>query len=304
MKPANGRVIGRCLLAGLLMACAAAPGEAQTLRWKFKKGQKLSYDMTQTANMSISVMGMAVEIKMTMNMDLKWDVKKVESDGTAEIGQKISRVRMKMEGGPFGKLEFDTDKKDGGGGLIGEQMAKSFTPLINAEMTATVTPRGTVKSMKIPDEVEKALKKAGAGNPVGGGISADTFKQMTAQMGALFPEGPVVKGQSWSQKTSVDTEQGKIVTDIEFKYAGTSTIGGKKLAKIELKPKFTLTPKPGAATAITIKDKGSSGVSYFDMETGVLSHSSLIQNMDMEITVAGMMQTMTMKAEMVMKLAK
>jgi Family of unknown function (DUF6263) len=304
MKPVKGRVIGAGVLAALLLTFVASPSQAETLRWKFKKGQKLNYAMTQKMNMSTSVMGMAIEIKMTMIMDMAMNVKAVKSDGSADATQKITRVRMKMEGGPFGKIEYDSVKKDGGGGVIGEQFAKSLGPLVNAELTMTMTPRGEVKSMKIPAAVEAALKKAGGGNPVGGGFSADSLKQMTSQMGAIFPEGPVVKGQSWSKKTEADTPQGKMVTNITFKYAGTSTIGGRKVAKLELSPKFSLTAKPGAAAMFTIKDKGSSGASYFDVEAGVLTNSSLIQNMEMDVMAGGVAQTMNIKSEIEFKLVK
>jgi len=303
MKSTRGRVIGG-ILAALLLALSAAPSQAETLRWKFKKGQKLSYGMTQKMNMNATILGMTVDIKMTMQMDLAFSVKSVKSDGSADVVQKITRVRMKTEGGPGGKVDYDSDKKDGGGGgLIGEQIAKSFGPLINAEMTMTMTRRGEVKAMKIPEAVEKALGGDAGGNPAGG-FSADSLKQMTAQMGAVFPEGPVVKGQSWSKKTEVDTPQGKVVTDMTFKYAGTSTIGGRKVAKLELSPKFSMTPKPGAPATFTMKDKGSTGASYFDLEAGVLTNSSVIQNIEMEVSAGGVMQKMNIKAETEFKLAK
>jgi Family of unknown function (DUF6263) len=303
MKSARGRVIGG-ILAALLPALFAAPLQAQTLRWKFKKGQTLKYGMTQKMNMNATILGMVVNVKMTMIMDMLLAVKSVKSDGSAEIGQKITRVRMTTEGGPGGKMEYDSDKKDGGGGgLIGQQIAKAFGPIINAEMTMTMTARGEVKSMKFPEGVEAALKRAGGGNPAGG-FSADSLKQMTAQMGAVFPEGPVVKGQSWLKKTEADTPQGKMVMNITFKYAGTSTIGGRKVAKLELSPKFSMTPKPGAPAKFTVKDKGSSGASYFDVEAGVLTHSSLIQNMEMEISAGGVTQTMSTKSETEFQLAK
>jgi hypothetical protein len=232
-------------------------------------------------------------------------VKAVKSDGSADVNQKITRVRMNMTGGPLGKMEYDSDKKDGGGGLLGDQIAKAFKPLVGADISMTLTPRGEVKSMKIPGDVEEALKKAGGGaNAFGGGFSGDSLKQMTAQMGAFFPEGPVTKGQTWSKTSDADTAQGKMTTNITFKYAGTSTIDGRKVAKLELSPKFSFKAKPGAPATFTLKDKGSSGASYFDVEKGVLVNSSLIQSMEIEVSAGGIMQTMNIKSTTEFKLDK
>lgn len=301
LKP---RVLFLCLAAVTLLTASASSQE--TIRWKFTKGQKLAYEMNQKMDMSTAVAGQAIDMKMTNIMDMDWVVQKINSDGSAEITQKISRVRFTMSGGPFGKVEFDSDKKDGGdGGPIGAQLAKSFSGLVNAEMTVTMTPAGEIKKLTLSDEAKAALKKASAqGGPGGGGVSEDTFRQMSTQMGAFFPAKAISKGDSWNKKYSVDNPAGKMEIDTAFKYLGTESKGGSRLAKIELKPKMSLTPKAGSPLKMEIKDKGSSGTSYFDLSKGILSSSSVTQNMNMEMSANGMQITMTMKAVTDMKLKK
>ncbi|MFQ5733898.1 MAG: hypothetical protein ACE5KM_18320, partial [Planctomycetaceae bacterium] len=72
-------------LFGLLATVlAAGPLHAQEkLRWKLKKGQTLNYVMTQKMNMTTMAGGMALNIKMTNTMDMRWKIETVKSDGTA-----------------------------------------------------------------------------------------------------------------------------------------------------------------------------------------------------------------------------
>ncbi|MFQ5734092.1 MAG: DUF6263 family protein, partial [Planctomycetaceae bacterium] len=217
-----------------------------------------------------------------------------------KLAQRITRVHVVMEGGPFGKVEYDSDKKDGAGGLLAGQFKKTFGAIVNTDITMTMSPRGEVKGLELSDEAKAALKKAGAaGGPGGGGISEDTFKQMSSQMGAFFPEKAVSKGATWKNKFEIDNPAGKMKVDTTFKYAGTVSEGGSRLAKIELKPVISVSPKAGAPVALTFKDKGSSGTSYFDVSRGLLTRSSVVQNLEM--SAAGMAITMKSTTEMKLK---
>ncbi len=63
------------LLSLVAVATLTASATAQDkLRWKFKKGQKLNYVMTQKMDSSTKVMGMAIDMKMTNIMDMDWVV--------------------------------------------------------------------------------------------------------------------------------------------------------------------------------------------------------------------------------------
>jgi len=107
----------RLLLLSLVAAATLTASETaqDTLRWKFKKGQKLNYVMTQNMDMSTKVMGRAIDMKLTNIMDMDWVVQTVKTDGTAEITQVISRVRFSMSGGPLGKSSMIQTKKTAAG---------------------------------------------------------------------------------------------------------------------------------------------------------------------------------------------
>ncbi len=92
----------RCLLVLAAVASWAAlssTGRAdEPLRWKFKVGEQLDYQMTQQMNMDMDA-GKTGQMHTSMNqtMNMQWDVKGVDDKGDAVIEQAIKRVQMKME---------------------------------------------------------------------------------------------------------------------------------------------------------------------------------------------------------------
>src|SRR5262245_56181043 len=79
---------------------------ADVLRWKFQAGETLRYTMVQETTQGMKAMGQEFKTSLNQTVDLHWSVKTVSSDGVADLGQTIDRVRTKVEG-PGGAFEFD-----------------------------------------------------------------------------------------------------------------------------------------------------------------------------------------------------
>ena len=104
-------------VSGLAAATSAQAEEA--LRWKFKVGEKLDYDMVQQMSMEMSgapfPKPLATEMRQEMNMT--WDVQGVDDkSGEAVIRQKFDRVKMKMTT-PVGGFEYDSKSEEAPTGL-------------------------------------------------------------------------------------------------------------------------------------------------------------------------------------------
>jgi len=285
MKPRQTR--GTLVVLGsLLLVLAASPSHgAELLRWKFKQGETIDYTMIQQMKMTMTIMGQNVETNMTQHLDMTWTVDKVADDGNATLTQKITRMKMIMEGPQFGKVEVDSEKP-GGGNPFTDAMKKVIDSLVGGEFTVTMTPQGQVKDMKLSDTMKQALQAAGGGK-MPGGFSEDTFKQMTTQAGAFFPKKNVSKGESWSQKTDTDMPFGKMKAVSKLTYLGTESKNGATMAKLKLEPSFTLEPKPNSPFKVKMTDKGGKGTVYFDAAEGKLSSSVYTQKMQIELTTGG-----------------
>src|SRR5690242_9054989 len=101
---------------GLLTACAMGAlvtnsAQAQTtLRWKFQKGETLSYTMVQKTTNKINAGNQNVEYSFSQTIDNTWVVKDVTADGQAEVAQTFDRIQTTMDL-PNMKIEYDS--KDG-----------------------------------------------------------------------------------------------------------------------------------------------------------------------------------------------
>src|SRR5438067_2448652 len=61
------------LVAGLLVSGSAARADAN-LRYKFKAGEKLNYEMEQKMNMEMSVAGQNIKMEITQTIDMVWNI--------------------------------------------------------------------------------------------------------------------------------------------------------------------------------------------------------------------------------------
>jgi hypothetical protein len=86
-------------LAGVFLTVTVflqAPSADTTLRWKFNAGQKWDYVLTQKMAMKMDFGGKPGKI-LTQSTDMSWEVKGVDTDGTANIVQTIRRIRYQMD---------------------------------------------------------------------------------------------------------------------------------------------------------------------------------------------------------------
>jgi hypothetical protein len=288
---------------GLLLATLAAPAQAQTtLRYKFKDGDQLNYEMVQKMAMKMNVQGMEVAMDMNQTITMSWNVLTVDKDGNAKMNQKIERVRFTMEGGPIGKVEYDSKEGKAPEGPIGQVLAPIFGALAGSEIALTMDPMGHMKDIKVPEKLVKALKDVpGAGAGFSDMFSEEGLKNMLNQGGLVLPAEPVTKGKTWNQKLEVKMPFGKMMVDNVYTYEGPVTKDGRQLEQVSLKPSVKMDADPNAQVAMKLKGQDAKGTAYFDNAAGRLVELNMTQNMDMEISAGGqninqkVLQTVTMK---------
>lgn len=271
--------------------------QAQELRYKFQAGGKNAYTMDQNQNMKMSLMGQEIEIKIDMSFDITQTIDSVDTaTGNAKIKQKIERVKMKMEGGPLGVMEFDSKSdKEPEGPLAA--MAGILRAMTDGEIKMTITNRGQVSDVKMPDKLMEEMKNmGGAAGPGGNMFSEDSFKNMFNQAALILPkEVPVPGVTTWDQ--SLDLKMGPIGT---MKSTTKYTYVGKSGAfdKIDMKMDMKFEADPNAPMQMKLTTKEANGTALFDNAKGRVHEITVktVNEMDMGgIGTANMIQTMTMK---------
>lgn len=280
--------VGRVVLAIFGLALSLAPGaQAQTsLRYQFKAGQQLPYLMTQKMAMQMNVMGNNVAITMNQDIDIDWKIQSVDATGAAKMTQKFERIRLTMDG-PMGKTEYDSNQGKIPEGPIGQALGPLFQAMAGAEFTLTMDSTGKVTNVTIPEKLRDAFKNSQLGVAGGDLFSEDGLKRLIGSSGVIFPKDGVAPGKTWDNKLESKMPFGTLKVENTFTYEGESEQGGRRLAKIAIKPKMEIEPSPNAALTMKIKSQDTKGAALFDTSAGQLVESTINQTTEMELGIAG-----------------
>ncbi len=269
----------------LLVAVSQAQADVK-LRWKFKPGEKLGYEMGTDMTQAMVVGEMTINVKMAQKIDMSWEVTQVTDDGTATVTQTIDRVRMDMSPGPGQQVKYDSQNPDENKGA--EMLLPIFDAMVGKPITMQVTPRGEIKDLKISQEMLDGIKKSFL-SQLGGMFSEEGMKQMISRGMLQFPEEAVTKGTSWESVMEMPNAiLGKQVTEMRYEYAGPEMRDGRELDKLDADMTMKFEQPADAQAKITIKNQSSEGTLYFDNTAGRLAGSSVTSKMSLEIVAGGM----------------
>jgi Family of unknown function (DUF6263)/Wolframin C-terminal OB-fold domain len=238
--------------------------------------------------------GQNMETKMRQEMDMTWNVQEVKPDGNAVIRQKFDRVKMKMES-PYGGFEFDSQSEQAPAGLAA-MIAPMYKAMTEGEFIITMSNRGEVMDVKVPEEVVTALKNSPGAAAMGDLATADGFKKMISQGALVLPEKAPSEGDTWTSKVEMKNPMvGTQIVETTYRYQGTKEMDGTTLAVIEPELKMSFGENPQPNVQMKIADQTSSGEVLFNIEEGRLRSSTLKQNVTIDVTAGG--QSMKQKID-------
>lgn len=305
----NIHVIVAAVVAIVVFGAASKSQADEKLRWKFEVGEKLDYTMVQDMTMAVS--GGAVgqlNTNMHQEMMMTWDVLGVdEKTGDAVIKQKFNQIKMKVAS-PIGGFEYDTSSDAAPTGL-GARIAPMYKAMTKGDFEITMTSRGEVKDVKIPEEVLTALKSSPGAAAMGDIATEKGFKEMISKGALVLPENTPSKGESWTTTVALNAQGGgKQTVETKYTYEGTKEVDGVTYAVIKPELKMMIDnpaegseaadPKPQPApvkTTSKIAEQSSDGEVLFNIEKGRLYSTTLQQKVTIDASAAG--QTMQQKID-------
>jgi hypothetical protein len=292
----NIRLTSPCLLAAVavLWSVAARSDAQEPLRWKFAQGQKLDYNMVTDMKMTGDG-GMNTSVRQ--EMDMTWDVQEVKADGDAVIRQKFDRIRTKMSS-PFGAFEYDSQSNEAPAGA-----GATVKALTEGAFVVTMSARGEVKDVQVPEEMVTALKNSPGGTSEL--ASSEGLKKMITQAALILPEGPPKQGEEWKTKVPIPNPMPVNQTvETTYTYEGTKDVEGTTFALIRPEMKIEFGPPEakadGAAAEkpqldINVSEQSSKGEVLFDAAAGRLHSSEVKQDYTLDVNANG--QAMKQKVE-------
>lgn len=286
-------------LVSILVATSALAEEP--LRRKFKVGEKLDYDMVQEMSMSVSgPQTQQMNTSMRQEMNMTWDVQGVDDkSGEAVIRQKFERVKMKMST-PLGGFEYDSKSEEAPVGPAA-MIAPMYKAMTDGDFEITMTSRGEVKDVKIPEQVITALKNSPGAASMGDIASPEGFKKMISQGALVLPKNPPKKGETWTTKVEMKNPAvGKQTVETTYRYEGSKDVKGTMLAVIRPQLKMEFENKPPATaegqpqqppeqqqSQMKIKEQSSEGEVLFNIAAGRLQSTTLKQKVTIETSGGG-----------------
>ena len=269
--------------------------EATTLRWKFKAGETLRWEMEQKQDTTIKAGGREISSKMVQTVDLRWTVKNVKDDGTAEMGQTIDRMRTKMESA-IEKFEYDSKSDKEPEGLVAQQILPLFKAMIGAEFTFTMNAQGELSDVKVPEQIVKILRDSGPAAPGGSGMfSEEGLKNMIRESSLALPSKDLAKGESWTRTTKMPPSPiGTMTLDKTYRFQGPDAQAGPDVDAIELESKLDFKPAPNAPGVFEIKSHQGKGTFFFDEKAGRVVRSNVSEGVE---TVEGAMNFLVNKKQ-------
>jgi len=229
-----------------------------------------------------------MKTSMRQEMNMTWDVQGVDDKtGEAVIKQKFDRIKMKMNS-PIGAFDYDSKSEEAPTGL-GAIIAPMYKAMTDGEFEITMTSRGEVKDVKIPEGVLAALKNSPAAGQIGDIASSDGFKKMISQGALVLPQDPPKKGDSWKTKVEMKNPAVGVQTiETTYTYEGTKDVKGTVFALIKPVLKMEFGPAgEGQKAAMSIKDQTSTGEVLFNAAAGRLNSTTLNQKVTIEANAAG-----------------
>ncbi len=283
MKKAAKLSLHAFLSAALIALVLQPASAADQLRWKLKQGDAFKITIKQNQKQVAEAAGQTFEVPVDMTMELTWKVQEVTADGNYKIVQTMDRMALKVAA-PNMNIEFDTSSDTEPSGL-GKTLVDAMKPMIGAEVVQTITPRGEVTDVQVPEAALQGLQQ----NPLLGQVlTEDAFKDMVGKSAAVFPANALQKGDSWTGSQQTKTPAGTMKMANEYTYDGMQSKDGRQLAKILVNSDISIAADAANPLGtISISAQDNQGAIYFDVEKGYMTESTMIQKMTMEMAVAG-----------------
>jgi len=286
MANCEGYVKRGCSIIAILLALTSvAEAQTVTLRYRWTKGESLSYRSVLQNDSTISGMpGMGdMNVGQTMTQVIKTDVTDVAPDGTATLKQTFLSVRMEMAT-PMGKVVYDSAAPSANtADPISETVGKFMGRMVGESIVTVMGPDGRIRKVEGASAIlDKALQGLGS-DPASAAMaqslrsvmSDDAMRSNLEQTFAGLPLPPVKQGDTWKGSINIGNEMiGRItgipIFTLKAIEGDTARIG----VTVTLKQESAPTGGPMGMSLKIAESKGE-GEIVFDVAAGRMRRSTM-----------------------------
>ena len=286
----------------LALLASAAPVHAQgvTLKYRWTKGESLTYRMGQQTASTVTGMPGISEVKLEQNMVLmlKITAEDVAADGTATLSQTFESVKMDMSG-PMGRVSYDTAAPSAIANPMVQALRQIFTGMVGASITIVQAPDGSVRKVEGATKVMDRIVKSAQGDPAAIAaaegmksiLSDEAVKATLEQSFPKLPAAALQPGETWQAQLAMGNDTiGRVTGDVKFTLKAVEGAGDAATAQIAvaLTVKQDVAPPPAANGMIVKMGEGKgTGDIAFDVAKGRIVKSSMKTDTPSTMTMQG-----------------
>jgi len=262
-------------LSGVIVLCvlvAPAHGQGQALlEWKFREGDTFFVETVSTLKQNMEVSKRKINQVVEQTAVLAFTVKKVNSDGSVVLEQKIQGMRFKSGVGDVAPDDRFGEKLQGSTLIVTLNAKREVTEIAGYEEL--------VKKLSGDDAVQPNPAQRKLVEEV---LSKEMLKKTASEIFTLSPGKAVAKGEKWDKVLGVPLGPlGHLMVRSNFTYEGKDTVDGKPAEKLT----FTATsiyesPKAGVGSTLevskaSLNTEDYKGTLFFDAVAGRLVQSEV-----------------------------
>ena len=208
------------------------------------------------------------------------DVQGVNQAGEAVIVVKFDRIQSKVSNPE--PVEFDSAKDAPADGK-----AATYAPLYKAmtqgDFEVTMTARGEIKDVKVPQDVLDVLKTNQ--QAMGDLATPKGLQEAIMRFSFVLPEKAPEPGERSSSHVDVNNSMGGISVETSYTFEGISEVDGQKMAKF--RPSIKMNVEGNSTMQSKMTDQKSDGVVLFNVDQGRLESVDQHYHASREVTIAG-----------------
>ena len=138
----------------LALACLAGSSLSAVaqdkLQWKFRANETLKYSVVQNMTTIQKVGDQTRNAVMNQAMDMSWQVLGASAAGDTVMNQIVNRIRMKMDNGPAGVIEFDTQSDEKPANPAIARTGQTFEKIVQKPFQVTMKQKRKIRLLSRP----------------------------------------------------------------------------------------------------------------------------------------------------------
>jgi len=266
-----------------MLCCAQYCAAAEKVRcaMRFEAGKK--YHIKKVVNRKVTsvIQGTEQTVQQVTTLGSDFNVQDVEQNGSAWIDYTYTESGLKLRG-PGLNVDFDSAKTDkpvppqaiGLVLILGGSFYVKMSPVgrvekINGLETVLSSVRGKIPNVRGKDQILESMKQQ---------LDESNIKSELERFFAIYPDGDVSAGDSWSRTQVSPGANGRIVeTKWQLKQAGKTVIRVQVSIKLRSNPDAEPVNIRGVKMKREISGSGT-GLIEIDRSTGMIIRSKLTQD--------------------------